>query len=68
MYPEVVCARPQSAKFWALYIKSTDDMEEKVSRRMVKGEYKQLHLHRQFGGIYAIVYTQTLCAIKRKTI
>ena len=30
---------------------------------MIKGKYNQLCLHRQYSGICAIGYTQTLCEI-----
>jgi len=33
---------------------------------MIKEKYKQLCLHHQFGGIYAIEYTQSLCGIQKK--
>ena len=33
---------------------------------MIKVKYKQLCLHRQFGSIYAIAYTQTLAARQKE--
>jgi len=33
--------------------------------KIIKEKYKQLRLHHQYGGIYTIEYTQSLCVIKK---